>query len=70
MKAKVDVILNKWLSRKLLVFGIATVLTLAGQVESKDWVDVALIYIGTEGAIDFATRLRGVLPTKKEDPQV
>ena len=40
------------------------------KVESKDWVDVALIYIGTEGAIDFATRLRGVLPTKKEDPQV
>jgi hypothetical protein len=70
MKAKVDAILNKWLSRKLLVFVTATVLTLIGQVDSKDWVDVALVYTMSEAAIDAVTRLRGVLPTKKEDPQV
>jgi hypothetical protein len=67
VKAKIDLILNKWLSRKLMVFFIATALTLVGQVDSQDWVDVALIYIGTEGAIDFATRLRGVrLPEGKD----
>ena len=71
MRAKIDQILNKWLSRKLLVFVIATVLTLSGQVDSHDWVDVALIYIGAEGAIDFATRLRGInLPNNKENNSI
>jgi hypothetical protein len=72
MKAKIDAILSKWLSRKLMVFFIATGLALVGQVDSKDWVDVALVYIGVEGAIDMATRLRGVLPTKeaKEEPKI
>ena len=70
MKAKLDAILNKWLSRKLLVFVTATVLTLIGQVDSKDWVDVALVYTMSEAAIDAVTRLRGVLPGTKEQPKI
>ena len=56
---QIDRILAKWTSRKLLVFITATVLTIVGQVDSRDWVDVALVYTMSEAAVDMVTRLRG-----------
>jgi len=70
MKQKVDVFLNKWLSRKLMVFFIGTALALVGRVTSSDWVDIALVYISVEGAIDMVTRLRGVTNVNKKDTNV
>ena len=55
---KVDKILNSWLSKKLFVFVIATVLALFGDLTSSDWVIIATTYIGTQGAIDAVERLK------------
>ena len=55
---KVDKILNSWLSKKLFVFVIATALALFGDLTSSDWVIIAGVYIGTQGAIDAVERLK------------
>jgi urocanate hydratase len=56
---KVDKILNSWLSKKLFVFVIATTLALFGDLTSADWVVIATVYIGTQGAIDAVSKLKG-----------
>ena len=50
----IDSFLGKWASRKLLVFFIATILTLFGNVVSHDWVVIASIYIGSQAVVDLA----------------
>jgi hypothetical protein len=58
MKSKIDQFLNKWLSRKLMVFLIATGLAIFGSLTSSDWVTISVVYIGTQGALDIATKLK------------
>lgn len=58
MKAILDAILNKWISRKLMVFLIATGLAFWGNLTSSDWVIIATTYIGTQGAVDIVERIR------------
>jgi hypothetical protein len=60
MKAKLDQILSKWLSRKLLVFITSAIALFTGQVDGDSWVIIATAYIGTEGIIDAVTRLKGI----------
>ena len=55
----IDRILNKRISKKLMVFVVATALTIFGDVTSSDWVTIAAIYIGTQGVIDAVSKLRG-----------
>jgi len=57
--AKVDKILNSWVSKKLFVFVIATALAIFGDLTSADWVVIATVYIGTQGAIDAVSKLKG-----------
>jgi len=71
MKARIDQILNKWLSRKLLVFVISAAALFTGKVDGDSWVIIAAAYIGTEGVIDAVTRLRGIkLPDNKENNSI
>ena len=58
MKAKLDIFLSKWTSRKLMVFFITVALTLAGKVESSDFVTIAAIYIGGTTIIDAVSKLK------------
>lgn len=58
MKNKIDQILNRWLSRKLMVFAIATGLALVGNLTSSDWVIIASVYIGTQGTLDIVSKLK------------
>jgi hypothetical protein len=59
MKPVVDNILNKLLSRKLMVWATATLFMLTDSgLESSDWVAISLAYIGLEGLADIATRWR------------
>jgi len=60
MKHVVDSLLEKLLSRKLMVWMTATVLMLIDAVplQSGDWVAISLAYIGVEGLADIATRWR------------
>ena len=54
MQEKLDNILGKWASRKLIVWGTATVFLAVGSLTSGDWVAVSLAYIGLQGAADMA----------------
>ena len=58
MKAKLDAVLSKYLSRKLLVFFVACFGMFWGTLTSGDWVTIAAIYIGTQGVIDAVVKLR------------
>lgn len=58
MKGNIDRFLDRWTSRKLMVFAIATGLALFGDLQSSDWVTIAVVYIGTQGALDIAERLK------------
>ena len=54
-KEFLDHLLGKFTSRKLMVWMTATGLALFGALDSSDWVAVALVYIGSEAAVDFAS---------------
>lgn len=49
----VDTFLNKAISRKLLVFLIATGLVFASRLESETWALIAMCYIGGQSVIDL-----------------
>ena len=57
-KGALDRIQEKVISRKLLVFGVATLLMWYG-LDSETWGMIAMTYIGGQTAIDFAKVWRG-----------
>jgi hypothetical protein len=57
MKRLMDKALNKFISRKLLTFLIATGLMYQGSLESEHWVWVAVCYISGQAAVDVVTML-------------
>lgn len=57
-KEQFDIILNKWISRKLLVFIIACIGLFNQTLTSSDWVVIATAYIGIEGVTNIVERLR------------
>ena len=59
MKAKLDAILNSWISKKLMVFVVASFGLFSGTLLSSEWVNIAVVYIGTQGALDIVMKLRG-----------
>jgi hypothetical protein len=52
-KELVDKYLNKFVSRKLLAFIIATIALFSGTLISGDWVVIAAVYIGAQAATDI-----------------
>lgn len=56
-KEKIDLYLNKWVSRKLTVFVVASVGLFTGVITSTDWVIVATSYITIEGITNIVERL-------------
>jgi hypothetical protein len=56
-KEKIDLFLNKWVSRKLTVFIVASFGLFFGNLTSSDWVIIATTYIAIEGATNIAERL-------------
>lgn len=56
-KEKVDLFLSRWVSRKLMVFGIGSIALFSGSIESNDWVIVATAYISLQGVTDIVERL-------------
>jgi hypothetical protein len=63
-KEKIDLFLSKWVSRKLLVFVVASAGLFSGVITSTDWVIIATSYIAIEGATNIVERLMKV---KKND---
>lgn len=58
-KGVADKMLHKVVSRKLLVWGTATVALFMEIVPSSDWIQICLLYIGSQAAVDMvATYLK------------
>lgn len=62
-KQGIDRVLDRFISRKLLVWIIATVFMFMSKVESADWVMISMVYIGSQGALDIAERFIAVKNT-------
>ena len=58
MKNKLDIILNKLISRKLSVFVVACIGLFSGQLESGDWVIIGTAYIGIQGFADIVQKIK------------
>lgn len=59
MKARIDAFLNSWISKKLIVFVVACFGMFSGTITDSEWTNIALMYIGTQGAVDIVMKLRG-----------
>lgn len=57
-KEQLDILLNKWISRKLLVFMVACGGLFLGYLTSYDWVIIATAYIGIQGFTDIVNKLK------------
>jgi len=57
-KEKIDLLLSKWVSRKLTVFVVASIGLFIGSVRSEDWVIISTAYIAIEGVTNIVERLR------------
>ena len=57
-KEQIDILLSKWISRKLLVFLVACGGLFSGTLTSSDWVIISTAYIGIEGVTNIVERLR------------
>ena len=58
MRQRIDAILNRYVSRKLMVFVVASFGLFSSTLNSSDWVTIAAVYIGTQGAIDAIAKLK------------
>lgn len=56
-REKVDLFLNRWVSRKLMVFAVASISLFTGGIDSGDWVIVATSYISLQGVTDIVEKL-------------
>ena len=56
-KEKVDLFLSKWVSRKLMVFFVASFGMFSGTLTSGDWVIIATAYVSLQGVSDIVERL-------------
>jgi len=57
-KETLDRLLNKWISRKLLVFLVASVGLFLTNITSSDWVIIATAYISIQGFTDIVAKLK------------
>lgn len=57
-KEKIDLYLNKWVSRKLMVFVTACAGLFSGYLNSNDWVIVATAYVSIQGFTDIVKKLK------------
>lgn len=58
MKNKLDKILNKFASRKLIVFIASCFGLFSGTIESGDWVIISTGYIMIQGVTDIVQRIK------------
>ncbi len=59
VKAFADRHLERFMSKKLLVWLTTTGLLLAEKVDSEQWIVIAAAYVGTQGFVDVVARFKG-----------
>jgi len=57
-KEQLDILLNKWISRKLMVFIVACTGLFSGYLTSSDWIIISTAYIGIQGFTDIVNKLK------------
>ena len=55
VRGVVDKFLERYTSRKLLVWAVSTAFLVVGNISPDQWVAVSLGYVGIEGFADLAT---------------
>lgn len=55
---KLKALFGKALSRKLLVFLVASAFVLFGVIDSWIWMTIGLTYMGAEGISDIVSRMK------------
>jgi hypothetical protein len=58
-KGMLDKGIAKLVSRKLLVWGTATVALFTGAVPAEQWVEICLLYIGSQALVDIVASYKG-----------
>jgi hypothetical protein len=58
MKGKIDKFLGYFVSKKLSVFIVASFFVGFGMIQSTEWVNVAVLYIGGQAVVDAVAKLR------------
>ena len=66
IKAFADRHLERFLSRKLLVWTTTTALLVYDKLNGEQWVAISLAYIGSQGIADIATAWKSGQFLKKE----
>lgn len=66
IKEKIDLYLNKWVSRKLTVFIIGSIGLFSNKLTSGDWVIIGTAYITIEGVTNIVERLMKAKQNKEE----
>ena len=54
-----DIDLNKFVSKKLFVWIIATVLLFMNHITADHWMSISMGYIGVQSVVDLATAWKG-----------
>lgn len=62
---KLDIAVNKMISRKFLVFLMASIFLIFTAIKSEEWVTLACIYIGMEAVQNLALILKSKLGNKE-----
>jgi hypothetical protein len=57
-KEQLDVLLNKWISRKLSVFIVASAGLFSGYLTSSDFMIISSAYVGVQGFTDIINKLK------------
>jgi hypothetical protein len=57
-REQIDILINKWISRKLMVFIVACAGLFSGYLTSSDWVIISTAYIGIQGFTDIVNKLK------------
>ena len=57
-KQIIDKVLGKFVSKKLTVFILACVFLTLDKIVADQWINVAMIYIGSQAAVDMIIKLR------------
>jgi hypothetical protein len=50
--------MNRFVSKKLFVFSIATIAFTLNTLSEQHWVELALMYVGSQAAVDLVAKLR------------
>jgi hypothetical protein len=54
-RKNLDTLINKWISRKLFVFLVASGLLMFTDLASSDWVLIAITYLSSQTVLDSVT---------------